>query len=287
MLHIVHRDPRQLGLAQSRWTLTALRTTCDWLRLTTASGLCQLLQRLEIRYKRARDYVHSPDPHYEAKRAQIAHCATRVRGTATEVLLYQDEFTYYRQPSLAAAYAAHGSEQAYAYRSYRSNTATRVVAVLNAHTGQVQFRQGARCGIPELVGFYQDVCAAYPAARRLWLAQDNWSIHFHPDVLVSLEPQAFPWPRYVPPNWDPEPSPAAQRRWGHLRLPIQLLPLPTYASWTNPIEKLWRWARQEVLHLHRWADDLTRLRAEFAAFLAQFASGSQALLQYTGLGLPD
>ncbi|MBK9008807.1 MAG: transposase [Anaerolineae bacterium] len=30
----------------------------------------------------------------------------------------------------------------------------------------------------------------------------------------------------------------------------QLTPLlfPTYASWLNPIEKLWKWLKQEVLH---------------------------------------
>ena len=43
-------------------------------------------------------------------------------------------------------------------------------------------------------------------------------------------------------------------RWGGWQLPIQLVPLPTYASWCNPIEKLWRQLRQELLHLHRFAD---------------------------------
>jgi len=33
---------------------------------------------------------------------------------------------------------------------------------------------------------------------------------------------------------------------------ITLVYLPTYAPWLNPIEKLWRKAYQEVLHLHRF-----------------------------------
>jgi hypothetical protein len=41
------------------------------------------------------------------------------------------------------------------------------------------------------------------------------------------------------------------------------------------IEKLWRWLNQDVLHLHRQANDLKALRALVADFLAQFA---QALL---------
>jgi len=32
-----------------------------------------------------------------------------------------------------------------------------------------------------------------------------------------------------------------------------LVPLPTYGSWTGPIERLWRWLKQEVLHLHSYA----------------------------------
>ena len=63
-------------------------------------------------------------------------------------------------------------------------------------------------------------------------------------------------------------------------VPIQLIPLPTYASWCNPIEKLWRKLRQELTHLHRWGDDVARLRDEIDRFLKQFADGSPDLLRY-------
>jgi transposase len=59
--------------------------------------------------------------------------------------------------------------------------------------------------------------------------------------------------------------------------------LPTYASWLNPIEKLWRWLKQDVLHLHRLAHDLMKLRQRVLDFLDQFTSGSQPLLHYVGL----
>ena len=61
------------------------------------------------------------------------------------------------------------------------------------------------------------------------------------------------------------------------------MPLPTYASWLNPIEKLWRYLKQEVLHLHRLANDLGGLRAEIDRFLDQFTDGSDQLLRYVGL----
>ncbi len=82
------------------------------------------------------------------------------------------------------------------------------------------------------------------------------------------------------------PRQALSQRWGHLHLPIQRVFLPTYASWLHPIEKLWRTLRQDVLHLHRLADNLAQVREGVAAFLDQFAQPgalSDALLRYVGL----
>ena len=87
------------------------------------------------------------------------------------------------------------------------------------------------------------------------MAQDNRSIHRHPDVLAALETL----PR-LEPLW-----------------------LPTDAPWLNPIEKLWRWLRQDVLKLHRKAEDWVALRASVRAFLDQFAHGSRDILRYVGL----
>jgi hypothetical protein len=199
------------------------------------------------------------------------------------VALFQDELTYYRQPTLAWAYAERGQQAPYAERSHQTNTATRVTAVLNPLTGQVDDWQGSRISTARLVSFYQQVRKAYPEAERLYLIQDNWPVHFHPEVLVALEEQESPWPRSVPKHWPTEPSAAAQRRYGALQLPIQLVMLPTYASWLNPIEKLWRWLKQEVLHLHRLSDRLTELRASVCRFLELFAVGSLELLRYVGL----
>ena len=87
------------------------------------------------------------------------------------------------------------------------------------------------------------------------MIQDNWSVHQHPEVLQALAG----YPR-LQPVW-----------------------LPTYAAWLNPIEKLWRWVRQDVLKLHRLADDWVELRQRVRVFLEQFARGSCDLLRYVGL----
>jgi len=59
--------------------------------------------------------------------------------------------------------------------------------------------------------------------------------------------------------------------------------LPTYASWLNPIEKVWRWLRQQVLHRHRLSDRWAELKQRVAQFFEQFADGSLKLLKYVGL----
>lgn len=227
--------------------------------------------------------MHSPDPDYAAKLAQVATGQALVqRDPSRSLLLFQDELTYYRQPTVAQGFAAATSAGPRVERSHRANTTTRVVATLDFLTGQVTALQASQIGVRQLLRFYEALVAQAPGVERIYLVQDNWPVHFHPDVLAALEPQTSPFPWIYPRSWPTEPSPRARR----LGLPIQLVPLPTYASWTNPIEKLWRWLKQDVLHHHPWADDLPELRRQVLAFLATFAHGSPALLRYVGLAPP-
>ena len=257
---------------------------CPWLRLRTPQGLGRLFARLGIAYKRGRAYVHSPDPDYAAKLATVAAARQRAQGDPQRhVLLYLDEMTLYRQPTVAHAWAARGREQPLARRSHRRDAPTRILGALNAVTGAVHALRAEAITIPTLVRFCRRLRAAYPAAETITVALDNWSNHFHPDLLAALAPQTSPFPRYVPANWPAEPSAAAARKWGGLALPIQLLPLPTYASWTNPIEKLWRKLRQDLGHLHPFADDLPGLRAALDAWLVACHQPAPELLRYVGL----
>ncbi|GHO83961.1 hypothetical protein [Dictyobacter formicarum] len=105
------------------------------------------------------------------------------------------------------------------------------------------------------------------------MVQDNSFIHFHPDVLVALEPQESPFPFKRAKHWPTEPSLRALKKWRERKLPIQLVTLPTSASWCNPIEKLWRKAKQEKLHLHCLANALKTLRQEMIATLSSLPTG--------------
>ncbi|NPA90409.1 MAG: IS630 family transposase [Chloroflexi bacterium] len=279
MLTIVRREPRILGYDRSRWSLEGLQQVVEWLSGLSVSGVWRLLRRLGIHYKQARSYIHSPDPDYEAKLARIQDYIRLAKAKPEKyVVLFQDELTYYRQPSEAKAYEAVGKAQPQARRSPHKNSQRRIAAAMEIFTGKVVYMQKSRIGVDELVAFYEKVVEAFPD-RTIYMVQDNWPVHFHADVLAALEPQTFEWPLRVPWNWPKEPSSRAR----HLNLPIRLVMLPTYASWANPIEKLWRWLKQDVLHLHAYAEKWTKLWQRVDEFLDKYAEGSADLLRYVGL----
>lgn len=271
-----------------RLTLEEIRLLGEGDLPSTESGVWRLLSRLGISYKRGREYLHSPDPDYSEKLRLLREIWQAVQSAPERCrLLFVDEMGYARSPTLSSAYEARGAPQPLARQGYASNTLTRVMGALDPLDGRVTFRQRLRFGVSAQVGFYRELRQKYPAHERLYVGLDNWPVHFHPDLRAALEPQRCPFPYHLPPRWREEPTEAAERKWGGLGLPIQLIPLPTYAPWTNPVEKLWRWVRQRVLHLHRLAEDLGALRERVRRCLAALAEGSEELLRYVGLSAPE
>jgi DDE superfamily endonuclease len=279
--HLVARAPEVVGQPGSRWTLKTVRAACRWMAEMSLSGVCRTLKRFGIRLKRGRDHVHSPDVHYVEKLADIiAAMEEAINSDGRVVIVFLDEFSFYRQPILGRDYCAIGRKtQPLAERSLQSDRSGRIIGGLNALSGQTTSLIASKIGLNQMVKFWQELCAAYPEAEVIYVVVDNWPIHFHPDVLAALEPQRTSWELKTPPSWPTEPSPRAKR----LNLPIQLLPLPTYASWCNPIEKVWRWLKQELLSLHRYADDWPTLKQKVKEFLDRFRNGSEELLRYVGL----
>jgi len=105
----------------------------------------------------------------------------------------------HRQPSLAGAYEVVGSTQPLAELGWKSNYEWRIAATLNALTGQVTFAQTKVFDIPHLVRFNQQVVDTYPGLE-IQMAQDNWPVHFHPDVRAALQPQEWKWAFHLPKN---------------------------------------------------------------------------------------
>ena len=255
VIEVIEQPPRAQGLARSRWRLCDLGAVVSWLAGLSAAGQHKVLRRLGISHKQALHFVTSPDPAYHDKRWALLHAFAEAMTNPEEVvLLFSDELTFYRRPSLAPAYHLQGKTQPLAREVPGYNTPTRLVATLDGYSGRVLFEQARQIGKQELIRFYAAIRQAYPQATRIYLAQDNWPVHLLPEVLAAAKTH-------------------------------RLSPLffPTYASWLNPIEKLWRWLKQDVLHVHNLADNLDELRRLVRVFLDAFQYGSADLLRYVGL----
>lgn len=226
-----------------------------WLNGYSDAGIYGVLKRLGFSRKQALHFIYSPDPDYRFKWQRVLQAYQEALAQPQAVvLLFQDEFNYYRRATLRQRWQKQGGAQVRHYQATGRNTKARLTAVLDALSGQVLFLQRSRIGRMELVAFYAQIRQAYPHASRIYLVQDNWPLHTHPLVIQAAQT-------------------------------YQLTPLflPTYASWLNPIEKLWRWLRQDILHDHDNAHDFKLLRHRVAAWLAQFAHHSLDLLHYCGI----
>ncbi len=280
----IGQSPEHLNPHQTRWTLRTLGNTIPWLCNVSVPGIHQILSRLGISYKRGRLYIRSPDKDYAEKMDRLQQVLEETHHhPQTFVVLYQDEFAFYRNPTIAKDWARTGTKTPLARQSYKHNETCYGIGALNPHTGDVVYQQVSSCTVETLHSFYTEICQRYASVQRIYLIQDNRAIHFHANLLAALLPQKVSFVKPTPPNWTGKLS----KKIGNLqKLPIEIIQLPTYAPWTNPIEKLWRWVRQSVLHLHRHCDDWKTLKNKVITFMSQFIGGSQTLLRYVGL-LPN
>lgn len=253
--YLVQRSPRLVGLARSRWWLDGLRQRVGWLRRCSLPGVCQILKRLGVCYKRGRAYLHSPDPDYDLKLAYVQAALKLARADpARYVVLFEDELTYYRRPSVARAYAPSASDAPRVPQGYTTNKTRRIAGSLNPITGQFWAWQRHRFDVKTLLAYYRYLETVYPDAQVIFLVQDNWPVHFHPSLLLTL---------------------VGSR--------VCLLRLPTYAPWTNPTEKVWLRLHQELLHHHDFGDDWLGLQRAVSDWLEHCDDDPDDLLHYVGL----
>ncbi len=232
-----------------------MRAVLPWLRSYTLAGVCKALQRLQIKSKAGRLHLHSPDRAYLTKIKWIRRAAALAEQYPHKVsLLYADEFSFYRQPYTGGGvYYPQGEEPTSPmYAGY--NTRHRVGATLDAHTGKVVWVDGDVVGVQALCKLLEKVRLSYAEQHSIFIVWDNWHVHYQRDVAAKA--------------WE---------------LNIQLLWLPTYAPWTNPIEKLWRWLKQTHIRNHRFAGQFPTLVDRVRQFLDSFEHGSHQLLRYVGL----
>jgi DDE superfamily endonuclease len=240
-----------------RWTLARIGAALPWLTDYSRSFVWKVLRGSGLRLRSARVQAYSPDPDYQQK---VEHLCTVLRQASEapeeQVVVFVDQMGYGRWPAAATDWMPEAPEPVRVAERFGSNERKwRLMGALDAQTGQVDTLDNYIVGRKQVIQFFQRLDALYPQAKRIWVVLDNWSIHRQEEGQEAL---------------------AALPR-------LSLVWLPTYAPWLNPIEKFWRWVRQEVLYLHRDAADWQALQDHLHAFLAQFATGSPAVLKYVGL----
>lgn len=249
---MVHQRPAASGLGRSRWWLDGLRQVIPWLKGRSLTCVWQTLKRAGLVYKRGRTYVHSPDPHYDLKLAYITAAQRQVIAAPQQVVfLYQDELTYYARPSLHRDYAVSGHDQLRVDVGHTMNRVRRIAAVVDLVSARVIAWQRAHFKVATLLAFFRHIEQVYAHATRIFIALDNWSVHFHPTLSLAFQ---------------------------HSRLTF--LRLPTYAPWTNPIERLWLLLKQQVIHHHGSTHDWLALQGRVQVWLDQWAHGSSWLADY-------
>lgn len=245
------------NLTPCRFGLIVVRQTFDWLADYSLSGVWRVLQTLEIEWKQGYVRQWSPDSKYLTKVRRIKKVLKQAASDPHHIVaLFLDEMSYHRWPTAGPDWLARDAGAPRAeHGGHDNNQQWRVIGALNACTGQVSYLQEYIVGRAQVIAFYEQLAEQYARFEKVYLIEDNWNIHTHPEVQAALK-----------------------------QLPhLAMVWLPTYASWLNPIEKLWRWARQTVLHRHRMADRWSELKQRVGSFFDQFKRGSQELLRYVGL----
>ena len=252
---MVQQDPRLFRVERSRWRLEDLVHCRYFLADYSLAGVSKALRRLQVRRKRGRLVVHSPDPAYHQKFWRLAQVLQEAVAHPDRVrVLFGDEASIYRQPSLGPCWDCRGHEPE-ARLAAGANHCWRLAGALDALSGQVTWLARSKMRVSSLRAFLRLLRQRYPdRSQRLVLVWDNWPVHHHPQVLAEADQQG-----------------------------IDIVWLPTYAPWLNPIEKLWRKLKQTLGHHHRQAARWEEHKEQVAAFLDQYQQGSRELLRYVGL----
>lgn len=254
---VVHHSPVLYGHDRHTWTQACIQESIAWMQGMSKPGVCQLLRRLKVVSKRGRAHVHSPDLQYDCKLQAVEAALQQARQSPDEVVfLYEDEFTSYLRPVVGNSYRARSEPGQKATGAGADKV--RLAASVNAVTGRVVWRRRESFNVREMYRYFQYVQKQYPDAQVIYLALDNWPVHFHPYVLEHL---------------------------AHMKQPnrIRFLSLPTYAPWTNPTEKYWRKLVREWLTFHPYAGDKKQFITQLDGWLTRHSGESQALLHELGL----
>lgn len=148
------------------WTVRRIQATFPWLaHYQTLSGVWRAVRRAGLRLRRGRPRQVSPDPNYLVKEAHLLTVLRRVAAADGQaVAVFVDEVTYRHWPLPGRTWAARRGPPPVAERAPPGEHQRRIVAGLDAVTGQVVSRQANAIRAHTFVAFLRQ--RARPTRRR-------------------------------------------------------------------------------------------------------------------------
>lgn len=212
---IVGQEPREMGKNHSNWSS---KTLTKHLGLPVHPVTVQrALKRLGWGWRRPRHRIASPDPRYMPKRRYLHKLERRARRGEIW-LYYADEVDIDLLPTLCGRWMRIG--QQHAVDTPGKNHKTYGFGAVNVVTGSLAWLlwpNKTNLGFRHLL---RQVLSLHPAdALQIVVVVDNYRIHKTKAVAQMLS--------------------SLKRR-------LRLYFLPTYSPTLNPIERLWRYFREQV-----------------------------------------
>ena len=201
--------PDTQGVPLTRWSLPRLAHHLAEQRLVAISPahLARVLAATGLSFQRTRSWKASPDPDYEAKAARVLELVSAPPPDGGAVISFDQMGPVSLRPTHGAGWAPKGRPERHRATYNRLHGTRYVFGAYDVHADRLRVRLRPRRRGSDNLAFMRQIRTTIPARRRIYWVQDNLSANWTPDI------RAF----------------AAANR-------IELVPIPTYASYLNPVE---------------------------------------------------
>ena len=241
--------PDQVEFDRSLWTLDLLVRYLDQAVGVTVTDDTVRRYLLQLRWttRAPKLTCHSPDPEYSAKMVAIGelHEAAKKGGAQAPVVLHYDEAQLSNEPTLRRCYRPRGAHQ-----PLPTNLPRKVRYLHGAVSypeGECYFREFSGMTSVCCIEFLRGLLRQFPG-RAVRVICDNAPAHrsHATNEFVRQHPR------------------------------LELVYQPTYAPWTNPVERVWQEMRRSVTHCHD-LPDLAAVTTKALQWCQRFAAAPAAV----------
>jgi transposase len=217
VVSIARARPDSQGVALTRWSLAKLRDhLADGGIDVSAETLRRILNEAGLSHQRTRSWKWSPDPDFAAKAERVLSLYREPLADGP-VVCFDEMGPIQLITHQGAGWAPVGLPERHRASFKRPHGVRYLYGAYDVHDDRLIARLRPRKGELEMVRFLQTIRMRYDPRLRIYLVQDNLSCHWTPKV----------------------------REWASLSN-VELVPLPTYASYLNRIEAHF-WAISEFV----------------------------------------